>query len=149
MPTEDEVKAALDLYRSINTYGVSNGFNSTMIKAGEMKVEMTVLDIHLSAPDTCHGGAIAGLMDSVLGGAALSLAFMDGMIVSTIEFKINYLAPAFKGDVLLGHATIDFHGKSTIVASGIITNQKNGKIIAKAMGTFNKYPIGKRNFSRV
>lgn len=131
-------------YNQINKYGIDNGMTLDIIEPGHIKYSMTIEQKHLSSPNTCHGGVIAGLMDSVIGTAALSKAFEENNLVSTVEFKINYLQPVNLGDTLIGEGKIDFKGKSTIVSSGNITKEKDGSLVAIAIGTFNVYPLSKR-----
>lgn len=131
-------------YNHINKYGADNNMNLEILEPGHIIYTMKIEDKHLSSPNTCHGGVIAGLMDSVIGTAALSKAFEEDNLVSTVEFKINYLQPVNLNDVLVGEGKIDFKGKSTIVSSGKITKQDNGAVVAIAIGTFNVYPLSKR-----
>jgi uncharacterized protein (TIGR00369 family) len=131
-------------YNQINKYGADNKMDLEILEPGHVIYTMKIEDKHLSSPNTCHGGVIAGLMDSVIGTAALSKAFVDDNLVSTVEFKINYLQPVNLNDVLVGEGKIDFKGKSTIVASGNIIKQKDGSLVAIAIGTFNVYPLSKR-----
>ncbi len=131
-------------YNHINKYGADNNMKLEILEPGHAIYTMTIEDKHLSSPNTCHGGVIAGLMDSVIGTAALSKAFEENNLTSTIEFKINYLQPVNLGDVLIGEGKIDFKGKSTIVSSGKIVKQGNGAVVAIAIGTFNVYPLAKR-----
>jgi uncharacterized protein (TIGR00369 family) len=131
-------------YNHINKYGADNEMELEIIEPGHIIYTMKVLDKHLSSPNTCHGGVIAGLMDSVIGAAALSKAFEDNNLVSTVEFKINYLQPVKLGDVLIGEGKIDFIGKSIIVSSGKIQKQDSNVVAAIAIGTFNVYPLSKR-----
>lgn len=131
-------------YNHINKYGIDNGMKLDIIEPGHIKYTMTIESKHLSSPNTCHGGVIAGLMDSVIGTAALSKAFEEDNLVSTVEFKINYLQPVNLGDILIGEGKIDFKGKSTIVSSGNIIKEKDGSLVAIAIGTFNVYPLSKR-----
>lgn len=130
-------------YNEINKFGADNEMQLEIISPGHITYSMTVLDKHLSSPFTCHGGALAGLMDSVIGTAALTKAFVDMNLVSTVEFKMNYLLPVKLGDKLIGEGIIEFFGKSTIVTSGKIRNQ-NGSVVSIATGTFNVYPMNKR-----
>jgi acyl-coenzyme A thioesterase PaaI-like protein len=67
--------------------------------------------------------------------------------VSTVEFKINYFKPILLGDTLLGTGVIEFHGKSLIASSGTIIEKDSGKLISKALGTFNIYPMEKRDLN--
>jgi len=131
-------------YNQINKYAIDNGMNLQVLEPGHIIYTMIIEEKHLSSPNTCHGGVIAGLMDSVIGTAALSKAFEEDNLVSTVEFKINYLQPVNHKDVLVGEGKIDFKGKSTIVSSGKIIKQGTGAVVAIAIGTFNVYPISKR-----
>lgn len=148
MPIED-LRNALELYKSINLYGRDNAMESTITDEGKLLIEMRIQDKHLSSPNVCHGAVIAGLMDSIMGGEALLHAMPDGKIVSTIEFKINYLMPVFLDEVLLATAELEYHGKSTIVVHGKIIKKESGKTVAIAIGTFNKYALDMKKFSRV
>ncbi len=114
----------------------------TVIEPGKISYEMKVLSKHLATPTAIHGGMISAMMDAIMGVASLSAVALDNKLVSTVEFKISYLNPAFLGDILTGNGMVDKKGNRIIYASGEILNQKN-KIIAKAMGTFNAYPIEK------
>ena len=111
---------------------------------GEITYTLTIDERHLSSPKTAHGGILAAMMDDVLGVTALSMAVTKGFLVSTVEFKLNYLQPARLGDTLVGSALIDFQGKSLIVTSGSI--KCGDQMICKGQGTFNLYPIEKNTF---
>lgn len=115
---------------------------------GQAEYRMVVRAEHLSSPGTAHGGVLAGLMDAVLGAAALTLAFTEGDLVSTVEFKINYLQPVHLGDELRAAAQVDHTGKSLLVSSGVIYRRVPGAptetAVAQGLGTFNRYPASKR-----
>jgi uncharacterized protein (TIGR00369 family) len=136
------VEKLLEIYNQVNTFGTENGFKLTVIKPGVITYEMEILKKHLATPKTVHGGMVAAMMDGVIGVAALSLVAPEGRLVSTVEYKINYFKPAYLGEILKGEGRVDNAGKRIISTSGEIYNQK-GEIIAKAMGTFNAYPIEK------
>ena len=137
----------LEIYNQVNQFGTDNDMKLSIIKPGEVTYKMDVVEKHLATPKTIHGGMIAAMMDGLLGVAALSLVASTGRLVSTIEFKINYFKPAFLGDTLTGKGRVDNAGKRIISSSGEIYNQK-GDMIAKAMGTFNAYPIEKSDVSK-
>lgn len=136
----------LDLYIQMNKFDKSNGLVLTAKEPGDIQYEMKVLEKHLSSPNTCHGGAISGMMDAVIGSTALSMAFTEGNLVSTVEFKINYFKPVFEGETLIGTGHIEFTGKSLMVTSGKIIKKDTGDLVAIAQGTFNIYPMEKRDF---
>jgi uncharacterized protein (TIGR00369 family) len=142
--THNETEQLLELFRQRNLFDRENGLSFEVQTPGEVVYKIKVLEKHLSSPETCHGGAISGFMDCILGVSALSLAFSRGMLTSTVEFKLNFIKPAFLHDELLGKGRIEHNGKSLLMASGEITNAKTGDLIAKGMGTFNLYPLSKR-----
>lgn len=142
-----DLPTLLAIYNQINHYGRSNGMELAVTQPGQVHYTMTVQEDHLSSPGTCHGGVLAGLMDSALGAAALSLAFTAGELVSTVEFKINYLHPVHLHDALLAQAAVEHSGKTLIVSSAqIICPARDNLVVARGMGTFNRYPATKRNF---
>ena len=132
----------LHLYNTINHFGNDHGMVYEVIKPGEIKYTMTIQERHLSGPGVAHGGMIAGFMDAVIGVAALSLAVEEGKLVSTVEFKINYLRPVKLGSVITGIGKVDSKGSRIIVSSGEIMDH-DGVVLAKAIGTFNSYPAEK------
>jgi len=136
-------------YNQINLYGQANGMALTVPTPGRAEYRMLITEAHLSSPGTAHGGVLAGLMDAALGAAALTLAFTEGDLVSTIEFKINYLRPVHLGHPLLAVAQVEHTGKSIMVASGTIYRVEHEGAaplaVAQGLGTFNRYPASKRN----
>ncbi|RPD49742.1 PaaI family thioesterase [Hymenobacter sediminis] len=145
-PTPD-VPALIAIYNQMNHYGRTNGMDLAVDQPGDVRYTMTVRDEHLSSPGTCHGGVLAGLMDATLGAAALSLAFTAGELVSTVEFKINYLHPVRLHDALVAHGVVEHNGKTLIVSSAFITcPTRDNLLVARGMGTFNRYPATKRDF---
>jgi uncharacterized protein (TIGR00369 family) len=88
---------------------------------------------------------ISALMDSVLGISALSMVCTDDKIVSTVEMKLNFLAPVRLGDQLTGTAIVLSKGNRIVVTEAEIKNQ-NGLLVAKGMGTFNAYPKEKAGY---
>ena len=64
---------------------------------------------------------LAAYMDAIIGVAALSAVHHEGKYVTTVEFKLNFLAPARSGVELKGIGTVITKGKSTLVVSGKVT----------------------------
>ena len=135
-------------YNRINAYGHANGMTLSVPEPGKAEYRMVIRPEHLSSPGVAHGGVLAGLLDAVLGAAALTLAFTAGELVSTVEFKINYLHPVRLGDELRAVAQIDHAGKTLVVSSGVIYRHAAdggaATAVAQGMGTFNRYPAGRR-----
>ncbi|HBH06776.1 MAG TPA: PaaI family thioesterase [Flavobacteriales bacterium] len=136
----------LQLYNSINQFGISNNLKLKVLEPGSIEYQMKVLPGHLATPIAIHGGVLAALMDAVLGVAALSLTCQENKLVSTVEFKINYLAPAEPGDSLLAEGKVLKPGNRLIIAEGLIRNPERDLLIAKGLGSFYAYPIKKSGF---
>lgn len=140
--------ALLAGYNHVNAYGQANGMTLSVPAPGQAEYRMVIGPAHLSSPGVAHGGVLAGLLDAVLGAAALTLAFTSGELVSTVEFKINYLQPVCLGDELRATARVDHIGKSLLVSSGVIYRRVPGEptetAVAQGLGTFNRYPAAKR-----
>lgn len=80
-----------------------------------------------------HGGAVASLADSAMGVALISASREDEAAI-TIELKVNFVAPARKG--LLTADAILFQRGKTIAGGEVEVRDAEGRLIAKAMGTY-------------
>jgi uncharacterized protein (TIGR00369 family) len=133
-------------YIAANRFGELLEKEFDIVGPGEVIYSMLVREKHLATPIAAHGGSIAALMDATMGVAALSQVIEENKVVSTIEMKISFLAPAKLGDHLKGTAKIVKNGRRILFVEGLIENQE-GKKIAIATGTFNAYPMEKAGFS--
>ncbi len=134
----------IEKYIAHNNYGRELGMDFKIIEPGLVHYFLKITEKHLATPKAVHGGVISALMDSVLGVAALSAVTEKGNIVSTVEFKINYISPSLLHDELFGIGKVEQLGKRLVISSGdIFCTNRDHKLIAKAMGTFNAYPIEK------
>lgn len=133
----------LKLYEKINHFGRFLKLELEYIRPGEIKYQMPVEEMHLAQPNAAHGGAVAAMMDGVLGVAALSLAVETNQLVSTVEFKINYFKPVKPGYQLEGHGIVEFSGKRLISTTGRIVEKNSGELLCTGCGTFNQYPAEK------
>lgn len=132
----------IQLYEQANNFGDMLGMELTLHKPGKISYKMEVTKKHLATPIAAHGGALASLVDGTLGVAGLSLVSEEGKVVSTIEFKINYLKPALEGDVLVATGEVQQAGKRILFINCEVNNQK-GELVATGNGTFNAYPADK------
>lgn len=133
----------IQVYQKTNKFGIDHGLELLNFEEDEIRYRLEVKEKHLATPTTAHGGLVAGYMDGILGLAALYISSEDGNLVSTVEFKINYLKPAHVGDILIGVGKPVSKGKRIIVTSGEIINDSTGETVAIATGTFNAYPYQK------
>jgi acyl-CoA thioesterase len=81
-----------------------------------------------------HGGAIASLADSAVAMALITLVDPSDRI-TTIEFKVNFVAPVEEGR-LTAQAKILHRGGKTAVGDVEVLNEK-GDLVAKVIATYS------------
>jgi uncharacterized protein (TIGR00369 family) len=132
------MKEMIEKYRQMNHFGRHMSMDFHINEPGNVEYAMVVDEQHMATLNAAHGGAIAGMMDGILGVAALSAVAEDGKLVATIEFKISFFAPAGLNDILIGNGKVLKKGKKIVFTEGEIRNQED-VLIAKASGTFSAY----------
>jgi uncharacterized protein (TIGR00369 family) len=132
-------------YIKSNNFGRLLSMDFEIVSPGNICYKMPITEAHLATPIAAHGGSVSAMMDAAMGVCALSKVIMEDKVVSTVEMKISFVAPAFKGDVLTANANILKAGKRLVFVEGKITNQE-GWLVAFASGTFNAYPSSKAGF---
>lgn len=135
-------QSIIALYKQSNQFGKEIDLEYDILPGGEVINRITIGQKHLATPVAAHGGVMAALADSTLGVAALSVSYKNGNLVSTVEFKINYLKPVLLGDTIKGLPRIRQVGKKLIFVEADFVNQNN-ELVATANGTFNQYPFTK------
>lgn len=107
------------------------------VAAGEVHIALPFSTLLSQQHGYVHAGAIASVLDSVCGYAALTKA-PHGDDVVTAEYKINLLRPAV-GDRFLAVGKVQNAGKRLTVCTGEVrafTDQSDtGKIIALMQAT--------------
>ena len=146
MTTQINVDQFFEVFKSINKYDIDNKLSFELHSPGSITYHIQISEKHLSSPNNAHGAILAGFMDCVLGLSALSEAITKNNLTSTVEFKINFIRPVHLGDKLKGIGTVVHKGKSLLISSGEIRNAETGELVAMGQGTFNTYPISKKDF---
>lgn len=132
-------------YIEFNKFGQYLGMDFHILEPGKIEYSCVIEEHHLATPYAVHGGVISGLCDALLGVGALSAVCADDLVVGTIEMKVTFVSPAFKDDILKGTSSLIRKGRSIVFMEGEIKNDQ-GKLIAKASGTFNAYPKEKAGY---
>ncbi|WP_328597143.1 hydroxyphenylacetyl-CoA thioesterase PaaI [Curvivirga aplysinae] len=105
------------------------GMDLVEVDAGYAKITMPITKSQTNGLDTCHGGFIFTLADSAFAFACNS---RNQQTVAQ-HCSINFVAPAFEGDVLCAEAKeVAVYGRSGIYDIRV-TNQKN-ELIAEFRG---------------
>jgi len=111
------------------------GFKAMVYKRGYLESRLKVLTRHRQQDNYIHAGVIATMADHTAGYAAFSLVPEDHRIL-TIEFKINFLEPAY-GHTLVCKSRILREGRQILVGeSEVFDRRPDGEaLVAKAIVT--------------
>jgi len=107
----------------------SLGIAIVKVECGAASATMTVTDSMLNGHQTCHGGMIFTLADSAFAFACNSQNYAAVAAGCTIDF----LRPAFKGDLLTAAATQTYQGQRSGIYQVQVTNQ-DAQLIALFKG---------------
>lgn len=145
MKTEE--KTLIERYVANNFFGKLIGMDFKIVEEGKIDYFITIKKEHLATPHAAHGGVIAALVDGALGVAGLSSVYKENKVVSTVEYKTNFLAPAFLNDQLVAKGKVEQKGNRLLIIScDVFCVNRENKLIAKALGTFNTYDALKAGY---
>lgn len=137
----------IEKYVANNHFGKLLGMDFKIISEGNVEYNLTINKNHLATPNSAHGGVTAALIDGALGVAGLSSVYKENKVVSTVEYKTNFMNPALIGDQLKAVAKVEQKGKRLIIIScDVFAVNRNNTLIAKAIGTFNAYDSVKAGY---
>ena len=137
----------LEQYVASNHFGEWLGMHFTVLEKGKVDYRLRVEEKHLATPKAAHGGVVSALVDAALGVCALSAVYENAQVVSTVEYKLNFLSPALLGDTLQAIARVEQQGKRLLIVScDVMCVNRNNQVIAKALGTFNAYDAAKAGY---
>ncbi len=106
-----------------------------VIKDGFFEAVVRIAEEHRQQDGFVHAGVMATMADHTAGYAAFTTVHEEFQIL-TVEFKINFLRPAW-GDALVCRSRVIRRGTSIMVAESEVFDQREGKdiIAAKALIT--------------
>lgn len=117
------------------------GAELTAVGEGAVEIRLPFSSSLTQQDGFLHAGAVAAVLDSACGYAALSVA-PAGHEVLTVEFKVNLLSPA-AGEVFIAKAQVKRAGKKLTVctADAFAATGDKQKVIATMLATIMVLPI--------
>jgi uncharacterized protein (TIGR00369 family) len=97
------------------------GARLVRVSSGEVELALPYSERVTQQQGGFHGGAIGALADIAAGYAGLSVA-PDGQEVTTVEYKINFLA-AFEGGELVARGTVVRAGRRLIITQAEVVHR--------------------------
>ncbi len=140
MASVDETHPTLqDVLNNINAFGYAQLLGMHIEHAGDGKGTVRIkVDSRLMHPQQIvHGGVIFTLADTAMSMAMISLLPV-GTRFSTVEAKINYLAPVRAGEIV-AEATVLQQGRVISVVESSVYNVEGEerRLIGRVLGTFH------------
>ncbi len=108
------------------------GFQLTEIRAGEAVVEFEATEAHANPMGTLHGGVLCDIADAAMG-LAYAAALDEDESFTTLELKINFLKPVWKGK-LRALGRVIKQGRTVSLVECDITDDQ-GALVARAVST--------------
>jgi uncharacterized protein (TIGR00369 family) len=110
-------------------------FEADVIKKGFFQSKVRIGEDHRQQDGFIHAGVMASMADHTAGYAAFTTVPDDFQIL-TIEFKINFLRPAF-GDNLVCRSQVIREGARIIISESEVFDKREGdeQLAAKALVT--------------
>jgi acyl-CoA thioesterase len=109
------------------------GIRLVRLGHGRSEIKLNVTRSLTQSKGIAHGGVAASLIDSAIG-FALHTMIKPGEMTTTVEMKVNYLAPVPPG-VLRASGKIIHRGKRIAVGEGEVRNRE-GILVAKGLATY-------------
>jgi len=106
---------------------------------GKVKIEIEVRKEMCNPIGNIHGGAIAGIMDEIMGIAVFSLGREN--FYSTVNLAINYFATSDESQNIIVKSNVLKPGKNVINVECEIWDEEEKKLLAK--GTSNLFKSSK------
>ncbi len=133
MEITPEVMEKIRAKFELNHFPKLVGIEIDDIEPGRAKLSLNVVEKHRQLQGIMHGGAIATLIDTAVAFAIVG-ASEPGAKFTTIEMKVNYLAPIIEGRVI-ADARLIRDGKRIVVAECDVFDAA-GKMAAKGLLTY-------------
>lgn len=127
----DRVRASFSRQKVMEKIGA----RLSKIAPGQVEIELPFREDLTQQHGFLHAGIVTAIVDSACGYAALSL-MPENSEVLTIEYKVNFLAPAL-GERFIAKGEVIKPGRTVTVCKGEVLAVKEGKesLVAVIMAT--------------
>jgi len=108
------------------------GFTLTSVEPGRAVVELAADDRHANPMGTLHGGVLCDIADAAMG-MAYAATLGEGETFTTLELKINFLKPVWRGK-LVAEGRVVTAGQTVGLVECDITDER-ARLVARASST--------------
>jgi uncharacterized protein (TIGR00369 family) len=105
-------------------------FEADTIRRGYFQSRVQIREHHRQQDGFIHAGVMATMADHTAGYSAFTIVPEEFQIL-TIEFKINFLRPAY-GSTLICRSNVIREGQQIIIAESVVFDKREGEEVAVA-----------------
>ncbi len=109
------------------------GMEILEVGGGKSRLRLAVGEQHMNPFGTAHGGVYCSLLDAAVFFACFSTVETDQPSMTSLEMKVNFIAPVRSGEVFAEGSSIST-GKSILVGEARVLDS-NGRLLAAGTGT--------------
>ncbi len=109
------------------------GFSIKSVDVGTSVIEIEMKKHHANPSGTLHGGVFCAIADTAMG-VAFSTMLAEGESLTTLELKINYLKPLWKGKVRASARVVKKGRTTGLVECDVL--DENDQLVARASSTY-------------
>lgn len=119
------------------------GASLTQVGPGAVEIRMPFRADLTQHHGYLHAAVVTALVDNACGFAAMTVS-PAGMEMLTVEYKVNFLAPAI-GDTLVARGSVKKRGRTLIICTGEGFMVREGKEQSVAVIVSTVMPVGARH----
>jgi uncharacterized protein (TIGR00369 family) len=109
------------------------GFRVKSVELGQAVIEIEMNEHHVNPSGTMHGGVFCAIADTAMG-VAFATMLEEGEALATLELKINYLKPLWKGKILALGRVVKKGRTTGLVECDVL--DENEQLVARASSTY-------------
>ena len=132
---EQDVRASFTRQTLMGLFGAS----LTSITPGTVEIQMPFRIDLTQHHGYLHAAVVTALMDNACGFAAMTVS-PAGTEMLTVEYKVNFLAPAM-GQMLIARGSVKKKGKTFTICTGDAVMVRDGKEHSVAMMVATMFPV--------
>jgi len=121
-------------------------FKPERVEWGRFESSVEITSDHRQQDGFIHAGVMATMADHTAGYSAFTIT-PEGFQILTIEFKINFLRPAY-GEALKCCSKVIREGRSVIVAESEVFDIRRGKDVPVAKALVTLMAVSKESLSK-
>ncbi|MGH1338212.1 MAG: PaaI family thioesterase [Aureispira sp.] len=134
----EQLKGAIGQPLQAHLKGFGQWLNPTLVaisEEGDLQLSFVVREDMLNPMGALHGGAVAAIIDEVLGFQIFLKSEEEAAYVS-MTMNIDFLRASHVGDVLVGIPVVQRIGSKTANVTCIIKNKATDKVVAQGVSNF-------------